>query len=238
MINPIKDIFKSIFGKPTTTNFNPFAVRTELIAYTRLNPTVESLMTSMLNICPKLVLTGSAVLCSTRILNRAPGDLDFGIREPLNEGDVKVLMDFFNLQERLNIDRYGDIIPYHNEGKEKNKPMHEKDILCFEYIVPDGVDSPINNWTNNTLKYVKIDIFTKEKLSNNDLVIMDYFGTKLKVAHPSIPLSYKMRYALNPQIDARIKHKDDLMNISDQYEHLTKDLISVSRLKIRNHENF
>jgi hypothetical protein len=90
----------------------------------------------------------------------------------------------------------------------------------------------------DTLKYVKIDIFTKEKLSNNDLVIMDYFGTKLEVAHPSIPLSYKMRYALNPQINARIKHKDDLMNISDQYEYITKDLVTISGLKRKSHESF
>jgi len=218
----IGKIIKNIFSGQIFS----FSSSSELIAKDKLNPSTESLMLAMLNVCPKLVLTGSTVLCSTKILDRKPGDLDFGIKEPLTETDLKILMDMFDLKERMDVDKYGDVKPYDEEGNNPRLPLHQRDIICLIYHLPNEDDYS----KFSELRYVKIDIFTKERLNDYDLVKMKYFDHKLIVAHPSIPLSYKMRYALNPQVNARQKHLDDISNISKQYELIVKGLISISRL--------
>lgn len=225
----IKELLERFFPAKSRSPVINFRPNTELRAYAKLDPIVESIMLGMLNVCPKLVLTGSTVLSTTRILSRAPGDLDFGIREPLTEGDIKILMDFFNLEERNKVDRYGDVI----EKYRINQNLQTDSIICLIYILPNS-----SVWGADKLKYIKIDIFTKEKLNGNEIVKMDYFGHKLDVAHPSIPLSYKMRYAINPQIGAREKHKDDLMNVSPYYESIVKDLVSIARLNQDDHTIF
>jgi hypothetical protein len=163
----------------------------------------------MLTMNNKFVLTGSL---SLRLLGLEPmspiGDFDFGLREEFTEEDYNNIKNFFDLNDMkvgYGWDGAGEKfkIPYKFDPKErmwqfsKSWDDVENDIL--------GVDLSVH-------KYFKIDIFNDEILRKKDIITIYYDDFELRLIHPSITYSYRMRYALDPRSSTAFKYWERMVS--------------------------
>lgn len=181
---------------------------------------------TLTSICPKLVLAGSVSLHVLGIHNffnnQRPIDLDFGLLEPLTEEEFLMLRGFFELESRQPHDYDFDI------GEDNVTPV--SDILKQELI---GLIDPKTK--------TKIDIFNKNYLGNfkkldNNLYPFNFGDNNnphiVYVQHPSITISYKMRYAFMNKYAKRHKHYNDCIDlICKEYHHCLDKSNELDRMK-------
>lgn len=171
----------------------------------------EDRIIPLMTINDKFVLGGSIALHILKIMDynfdkRTP-DLDFSLTEPFEEKEFLTLLDFFNLSvmrgnNDYNID--GDIIPNINPILSLKKELI---LLESSNIV---IDFDETNWKD---KYYRVDFFNHSYLNKKDWFELDYFGTTLKLTHPSIILSAKMKYATDNRVGKQHKHFQDIKSI-------------------------
>lgn len=187
----------------------------------------EDRFLALMAVNDKLVLGGSVALYILDIIKydfvgRTP-DLDFSLIEALNEDELSVLVDFFNLSILRNTNDY-DII----DGTPH--PINISDVLERELILletnyPIGIiltDEERNEYKN---KYYKVDFFNNDYLKKRDWFELDYFGTPIKLTHPSIIFAAKMKYATDNRVGKQYKHFQDIHNINwDNYFPIIKSI--------------
>jgi len=174
----------------------------------------DDIILPLTNLSDKLILGGSLGLYVIGIVeydfkNRKP-DIDFSLTEPLTEDELLVFKDFFNLNYVIGRGDY-DVTesPDGNLMKSENKTdkhFAQKELiqLCkhtTEWVIPSG--------DNGYIEYT-VDFFNSQYIKPKDIVYVDYNGTKLKVNHPSITLSYKSRYAYDNRVGKQYKHFQDI----------------------------
>jgi hypothetical protein len=174
----------------------------------------EDRFLALMAVNDKLVLGGSVALHILDIMKydfvgRTP-DLDFSLTEALNEDELSVLIDFFNLSVQRTSNDYND-----DDGK--LKPINildvlEKELILLETKIPP--QSEYNGWDEYVKKHYKVDFFNKDYLKKRDWFELDYFGTPIKLTHPSIIFAAKMKYATDNRVGKQYKHFQDIQNIN------------------------
>ena len=170
----------------------------------------EDRIIPLMTINDKLVLGGSIALHILKIMdydfNKRTPDLDFSLTEPFEEKEFLTLLDFFNLSVIRGVNDYGE--DGHPTQKFHPSKSLEKELIMLESNLV--IDPSETNWKH---MYYRVDFFNKNYLKRKDWFELDYFGTPLKLTHPSVILSAKMLYATDNRVGKQHKHFKDIKSI-------------------------
>ena len=193
----------------------------------RLPSVWEDRFLALMTVNDKLVLGGSVALHILNIMKydfkgRTP-DLDFSLTEALTEDELSILVDFFNLSILRSTNDYEvtDGMP---------KPINipdtlKKELILLETAFPIHVSISEEVWDEYKEKHYKVDFFNKDYLEKRDWFELDYFGTPIKLTHPSIIFAAKMKYATDSRVGKQYKHFQDIQNINwDNYFPIVKSI--------------
>lgn len=170
----------------------------------------EDRIIPLMTVNDKFILGGSIALHILKIMDydfdkRTP-DLDFSLIEPFEEKEFLTLIDFFNFSVIRGVNDYGDDgYPIMNSNPIKSL---EKELIMLESNLV--IDPSETNWKH---MYYRVDFFNKNYLKKKDWFELDYFGTPLKLTHPSVILSAKMMYATDNRVGKQHKHFQDIKSI-------------------------
>ena len=170
----------------------------------------EDRIIPLMTVNDKFVLGGSVALHILKIMdynfNERTPDLDFSLTEPFEEKEFLTLVDFFNFSVIRGVNDYGDDgYPIINSNPIKSL---EKELIMLESNLV--IDPSETNWKH---MYYRVDFFNKNYLRKKDWFELDYFGTPLKLTHPSIILAAKMMYATDNRVGKQHKHFQDIKSI-------------------------
>ena len=181
----------------------------------KLPQTWEDRIIPLMTLNDTFVLGGSLALHILKVINynfkeRTP-DLDFSLTEPFEEKEFLTLIDFFNLSVVRGVNDYGDDgHPIYNLNP---KTVLEKELIMLEYsgnIVKAIEENKLDEYQE---KYYRVDFFNNNFLKRKDWFELDYFGTTIKITHPSVILSAKMKYATDNRVGKQHKHFQDIKSI-------------------------
>jgi hypothetical protein len=181
----------------------------------RLPQTWEDRIIPLMTLNDTFVLGGSLALHILKMMDynfkeRTP-DLDFSLTEPFEEQKFLTLIDFFNLSVVRGVNDYGDDgHPIYNLNP---KTVLEKELIMLEYsgnIVKAIEENKLDEYQE---KYYRVDFFNNNFLKRKDWFELDYFGTTIKITHPSVILSAKMKYATDNRVGKQHKHFQDIKSI-------------------------
>lgn len=157
--------------------------------------TFEKFILPMLAMNDKFVLTGSL---SLKFLGIEPmdgvGDFDFGLTSPFTEDDYLSLKTFFDLSES----NHG-----YDSHNRKEEPKFNPNAHLWQ-LSKRIFDE--NNEESDLIDVLKLDIFNDEMLRKRDIITIHYDEFPVKIIHPSITLSYRMRYALDIRSTTTFKY--------------------------------
>lgn len=172
----------------------------------------ENIILPLLSINSKLSLGGSLALYILGIMDcdfsKRRADIDISLSEPLTEEELLIIKDFFDLSFLVGKGDYDVII-------EPPRPISDipQEVKLEQKSASHFLGKELIQLKND---FIKIDIFNREYMTN----IFDTFYLRykedyeIKITFPSIILSYKYRYAINPWVGSNQKHLNDLSNIN------------------------
>lgn len=181
----------------------------------KLPQTWEDRIIPLMTLNDTFVLGGSLALHILKVINynfkeRTP-DLDFSLTEPFEEKEFLTLIDFFNLSVVRGVNDYGDDgHPIYNLNP---KTVLEKELIMLEHsgnIVKAIEENKLDEYQE---KYYRVDFFNNNFLKKKDWFELNYFGTPIKITHPSVILSAKMKYATDNRVGKQHKHFQDIKSI-------------------------
>jgi len=184
------------------------------------------------------VLGGSLTLHILKIMdydfNKRTPDLDFSLTEPFEEKKFLTLLDFFNLSIVRGINDYGD------DGQSFPKlnllENLKKELIMLEYSgsVVNAIEE--DRFEEYKEKYYRVDFFNNNFLKRKDWFELDYFGIPIKLTHPSVILSAKMKYATDNRVGKQHKHFQDIKSIDwKEYFKIIKHIQSTHTTVENNH---
>lgn len=157
----------------------------------------------------KFVLTGSL---SLKLLGFEPldrvGDFDLGLTSKFTEEEYNTIKNFFGFYSS-----YGE--KYGTEGTDKRE--FNPDAHLWQFQKDWSVDE--DNFLARQAE-IKIDIFNDEMLRKKDIIEIWFDDFPVKLIHPSITYSYRMRYALDQRGSTTFKYwerMDHFMKNAKQY---------------------
>ena len=156
----------------------------------------------------KFVLTGSL---SLKLLGFEPldkvGDFDIGLTSAFTEEEFTTIKNFFGF-----FTSYGEKYGHVPDKKEFDPNAH---LWQFSKHWEINVNEELSRSTE-----IKIDIFNDEILRKKDIIEI-YFGDfPIRLIHPSVTYSYRMRYALDQRGSTTFKYwerMDEFMKNAKQY---------------------
>jgi hypothetical protein len=181
----------------------------------KLPQTWEDRIIPLMTLNDTFVLGGSLALHILKMMDynfkeRTP-DLDFSLTEPFEEKKFLTLIDFFNLSVVRGVNDYGDDgHPIYNLNP---KTVLEKELIMLEHsgnIVKAIEEDKLDEYQE---KYYRVDFFNNNFLKKKDWFELNYFGTPIKITHPSVILSAKMKYATDNRVGKQHKHFQDIKSI-------------------------
>jgi hypothetical protein len=193
----------------------------------RLPEKWEDKIISLMTMHNKFVLGGSLALYILKMMEydfeKRDPDLDFSLTEPFGEKEFLTLLDFFNLSIIKNRDDYEE------EGTtiKLKSPVEslKKDLIMLSYYNQNQVFMDDHDLQEYQEKYYKVDFFNKNYLKIKDWFELDYFGTTIKITHPSIILAAKMMYGTDTRVGKQYKHFQDIQGIDwDNYFKIVKHI--------------
>lgn len=195
----------------------------------KLPQTWEDRILPLMTLHDKFVLGGSLALHILKIMDydfkeRTP-DLDFSLTEPFEEKEFMMLVDFFNLSVIKGSNDYGDD-GYPTPISTTTTTSLKKELIMLEVKTnfDDIISGADDEWRS---KYYKMDFFNKNYLKKKDWFELDYFGTPIKLTHPSVILAAKMKYATDNRVGKQYKHFQDIQKIDwDKYFKIVKRIQS------------
>ena len=151
----------------------------------------------MMTMNPKFVLTGSL---SLKLLGFEPmdvvGDFDFGLMDTFSEEEYEALKNFFNLNDSSQGYGYENSIHAYKFNPKAHMWQLYKQRNAH---IDDDKDTEL---------YFKMDIFNDEILRKKDIISIYWDDFEIKLVHPSITYSYRMRYALDTRSSTTFKYWD------------------------------
>jgi hypothetical protein len=194
----------------------------------RLPEKWEDKIISLMTIHNKFVLGGSLALYILKMMEydfeKRDPDLDFSLTEPFGEKEFLTLLDFFNLSI---IKNSGDYEVVAGDTFKLKSPVEslKKDLIMLSYYNQNQVFMDDHDLQEYQEKYYKVDFFNKNYLKIKDWFELDYFGTTIKITHPSIILAAKMMYGTDTRVGKQYKHFQDIQGIDwDNYFKIVKHI--------------
>jgi hypothetical protein len=204
----------------------------------KIDSKIESIIIPMIKVQPKLLLTGSLSLYMLDILKRKSNDVDLGLKESLTKEELELLINFFELKIASSS---SDVDEYSNSVSTRPKTIDELlkcDIMSFLVKNPmwkNGDMDETKDEAKEDMYLFKIDIFNKVLVEDKDIIVVNYEFTSptsvntnitIPLCHPSIPISYKAKYAFDPRVSSSYKHSNDLkdllLNLQSYFEVIKK----------------
>jgi len=192
----------------------------------------DTLVLPILGLNKKFVLTGSL---SLKLLgfekfkeDEKIGDIDLGLLDKFTEEDYDTLRNFFNLYEVNNdrgqymTDTVGQVSVEKIKKFDPNQRLWQvsKDIETpFKDLPPAQQELYRPLWSNLdendhiVHSYAKIDIFNDEIIRPRDIITVSYKGFEIRLVHPSVTYSYRMRYALDVRGNNGFKYWERMNNL-------------------------
>ena len=156
----------------------------------------------------KFVLTGSL---SLKLLGFEPldrvGDFDIGLTSAFTEEEFNTIKNFFGF-----FTSYGEKYGYTPDKKEFDPNAH---LWQFSKHWEINVNEELSKSAE-----IKIDIFNDEMLRKRDIIEIYFDDFPVRLIHPSITYSYRMRYALDQRSSTTFKYwerMDHFMKNAKQY---------------------
>lgn len=156
----------------------------------------------------KFVLTGSL---SLKLLGFEPldrvGDFDIGLTSAFTEEEFNTIKNFFGF-----FTSYGEKYGYEPDKKEFDPNAH---LWQFSKHWEINVNEELSKSAE-----IKIDIFNDEMLRKRDIIEIYFDDFPVRLIHPSITYSYRMRYALDQRSSTTFKYwerMDHFMKNAKQY---------------------
>lgn len=204
----------------------------------KLPENLEATIMAMMNMNNKLILGGSSVLYMLGMMDRKPHDLDFSLTESLTEDEFHHLVNFFD----FSINR--DTKDYKQEYDETTGDLLVREIkfTTAELLEKDLIQLEKNKYYDDIktiLTDFKVDIFNHKRITNKNIMVIEYEGMDIKIAHPSYVLAAKAKYAFDPRVSASYKHMTDLKELITEpkltnYFKISKQLTSkIENLKAK-----
>jgi hypothetical protein len=180
----------------------------------KLPEDLEDTILSFINLNDKLVLGGSLALYILDIMGydfkRRNPDIDFSLTEPFEESEFNHLINFLEYRPLLRSTDDYTAISTSNPEELSIIPKPTEYFLKKELIQVKKLYHDNNGFI---IKEQIVDFFNKDFLKVKDYIELDYFGTTIKITHPSIIFSYKMKYATDSRVGKQFKHFQDIQNI-------------------------
>ena len=156
----------------------------------------------------KFVLTGSL---SLKLLGFEPldkvGDFDIGLTSAFTEEEFNTIKNFFGF-----FTSHGEKYGYEPDKKGFDPNAH---LWQFNKHWEINVNEELSRSTE-----IKIDIFNDEMLRKRDIIEIYFDDFPVRLIHPSITYSYRMRYALDQRSSTTFKYwerMDHFMKNAKQY---------------------
>jgi hypothetical protein len=189
----------------------------------------EKYILPMLAMNNKLCLTGSF---SLKLLGFEPmekiGDFDLALTESFTEDDYNSIKNFFDLK---------DIRNGYSWDEEEKIPKFDPNSHLWQFTkewteIADGDREELLK-----VMYFKMDIFNDEIIRKKDIISVFWDDFEVKMVHPSITLSYRMRYALDSRSSTSYKYwkrMDNFMKDAKPYYNL---LNLIQKMVMRKYEH-
>jgi hypothetical protein len=215
-INPDTGIMRLEFKKDL---LNPLGDKKEIF---------EKYILSMLAMNNKFTLTGSL---SLKLLGFEPidqvGDFDIGLLDKFTEEDYHNIKNFFRLHDNVNDNNYSD---------SSDKPF-VFDLKAHLWQFSKQWSEPTDNPDINKAIFFKLDIFNDEIIRKRDIITVYYDEFPVRLVHPSITLSYRMRYALDVRGTTAFKYWEKMKSLMDNAKSYYNNLRAIQTMNMRIHEH-
>jgi hypothetical protein len=193
----------------------------------------EKYILPMLAMNSKFVLTGSLSLKLLGIESMSDvGDFDFSLSDNLTEEEYISMKNFFELHDTK--DGYG----WGEAGEKIKKPykFNPKDRMwqfSKEYTMTENIlDNDLD-----IFKHFKIDIFNDEIIKQKDIISVYYNDFEIKLVHPSVTLSYRMRYALDNRASTAFKYWEKMKAFMDDAKSYYTNIRAIQKMIMRVYEH-
>ena len=187
----------------------------------------EKYILPMLSMNEKFVLTGSL---SLKLLGFEPmdkvGDFDFGLLDTFTEEEYVSLKNFFQLSNSSN-----------GYGWDSDTPeIHRFDPKAHMWQFSKRWSEPADADLAKEL-FFKMDIFNDEMLRKKDIITVYYDEFPVRLIHPSITLSYRMRYALDVRSSTTFKYWEKMKAFMDNAKSYYNQIRAIGKMQARVHEH-
>ena len=177
----------------------------------------------------KFCLTGSLSLkmLGFEVLDRI-GDFDFGLMDEFTEDEYNAIKNFFQLTN----------VGEGYEFNDSNTPVNKFNPKAHMWQLSKGWNEEVNigddlqRWC-----HFKLDIFNDEMIRKKDIIEVYYDDFPIKLVHPSITLSYRMRYALDTRSSTTFKYWEKMKAFMDNAKAYYQHIKLISKMYARVHEH-
>lgn len=172
-------------------------------------------------------LTGSL---SLKLLGFEPmdsiGDFDLALMNTFTEDEYNAIKNFFQLYNA-------------NEGYnfDSGTPVTSKfDPKAHLWQLRKSWEEEVNEDLARS-RHFKLDIFNDEMIRKKDIIVVYYGDFPIKLVHPSITLSYRMRYALDTRSSTTYKYWLKMKEFMDNAKSYYTNIKAISQMYARVHEH-
>lgn len=172
-------------------------------------------------------LTGSL---SLKMLGFEPmgdiGDFDLALTDTFTEDEYNAIKNFFQLYNT-------------NEGYnfDNGTPLTNKfDSKAHMWQLRKTWEEEVNEDLGRS-RHFKLDIFNDEMIRKRDIIVVYYDDFPIKLVHPSITLSYRMRYALDTRSSTTFKYWEKMKAFMDNAKAYYQHIKLISKMYARVHEH-
>ena len=172
-------------------------------------------------------LTGSL---SLKMLGFEPmddiGDFDLALTDIFTEDEYNAIKNFFQLYNT-------------NEGYnfDNGTPLTNKfDSKAHMWQLRKTWEEEVNEDLGRS-RHFKLDIFNDEMIRKRDIIVVYYDDFPIKLVHPSITLSYRMRYALDTRSSTTFKYWEKMKAFMDNAKAYYQHIKLISKMYARVHEH-
>jgi hypothetical protein len=172
-------------------------------------------------------LTGSL---SLKMLGFEPmdnvGDFDLALMDTFTEDEYNAIKNFFQLYNT-------------NEGYnfDNGTPLTNKfDPKAHMWQLRKSWEEVVNEELGRSRQF-KLDIFNDEMIRKRDIIIVHYDDFPIKLVHPSITLSYRMRYALDTRSSTTFKYYEKIKALMNNAKSYYNNIRAISKMYARVHEH-
>ena len=172
-------------------------------------------------------LTGSL---SLKMLGFEPmddiGDFDLALTDTFTEDEYNAIKNFFQLYNT-------------NEGYnfDNGTPLTNKfDSKAHMWQLRKTWEEEVNEELGRS-RHFKLDIFNDEMIRKRDIIVVYYDDFPIKLVHPSITLSYRMRYALDTRSSTTFKYWEKMKAFMDNAKAYYQHIKLISKMYARVHEH-